>query len=255
MTVHNADPIFFYCGAPGSCVSKGMLGVINPNKDTNLTKQITLAKQSKYMLEYNKTMSPVASASMTALAAEVMADPKNDSAGLSTGAIAGIAVGAAGGMALIGALLFFLRRNKKLKRQLHETSWAPAAQHHPEMRYGHTSFYQQEDPRMFRKSSPLPPYAQVAPIMETMKSPAIEPYVRTMSPPSPYTPYSPGLSARGSMRYEVVKAEDENARLLIDQSRFSDTSELGGSVLGLRHELNAQPPSPSRSASRLENGR
>ena len=231
-----------------------MLGVINPNKDTNLTRQIALAKQSKYMLEYDEAMEPAASASMTALAAEVMADPKTEKSGLSTGAIVGIAIGAVSGLAMLGALLFFLRRNRKLKQQLKETGWAATSHNPPEMQPGHASFYSPDDPRMFRKSSPLPPYVQMAPSADPLKSP-VDPYVRAMSPPSPYISYHPGYNPHDSMRYETQHAQEEGTRLLIDHIRFSDTSELRGSGVDPRHELNAQPPSPSRSASVLGNGR
>ncbi|EME85773.1 uncharacterized protein MYCFIDRAFT_193997 [Pseudocercospora fijiensis CIRAD86] len=182
---NNTDPIFFYCGAPGSCYGKGMLGVINANSETNVTKQIELAKASRYGLEFGDTMAPAASASMTALAAEVLADDKEHPHSLSTGAIVGIAVGGAAGVALLGALLFFLRRNRKLKKQLRASQTVPAAGMPPpsdtmQQHHGHTSYLPLEDPRMMNKhSSPAPPYQAYNPTQEQVKAPEASPYVRS----------------------------------------------------------------------------
>ena len=239
---NNTDPIFFYCGAPGSCINKGMLGVINANADTNLTKQIELAKESRYMLEYDETMSPAESASITALAAVVLAVPKAASSGLAAGAIAGIAIGAAAALVLIGILLFCLRRNKKLKKQLKTQSAATAVQYPPPMQQEHVPYFTAEDQRMMsRKSSPLPAYAPYVSSSEPPKSPESEMRARSLSPYLPYMPYRQDHHTVDTARYERDADDDGAAEMLIRRDRFSETSELGGDVPGARHELNAEP--------------
>ncbi|KXT12409.1 hypothetical protein AC579_10284 [Pseudocercospora musae] len=188
---NNTDPIFFYCGAPGSCYGKGMLGAINGNSETNVSAQIELAKASRYGLQFGDSMAPAASASMTALAAEVLAEIEEHSHGLSTGAIVGIAVGGAAGIVLLGALLFFLRRNRKLKKQLRASQAVPAACIPPDMQqhHGHISYIPPEDPRTINKHmSPAPPYQAYNPTQEHVKGPQASPFVRSVSEYSNHTP-------------------------------------------------------------------
>ncbi|KXT05920.1 hypothetical protein AC578_379 [Pseudocercospora eumusae] len=230
---NNTDPIFFYCGAPGSCYGKGMLGAINANSETNVTAQIELAKASRYGLQFGDTMAPAASASMTALAAEVLADNDEHSHSLSTGAIVGIAVGGAAGIALLGALLFFLRRNRKLKKQLRASQAVPAAWMPPDMQqhHGHVSYIPPEDPRTMNKhTSPAPPYQAYNSPQEQGKVPEASPYVRSVSEFSNHTP--------GWSSMSPAPPQQQN-------SRFSNTSELGGSEPAARHELAAAPRSPN----------
>lgn len=134
------EPVFYYCGAPGSCTDWGMVGVINANGSTDITKQIALAKEADYMLlpgepfpdEAIHSMSSMAATLTTATvtagatannAAEASASasiPPHDhpSSGLSGGAIAGIVVGAVAGLAILAALFFLLGRTKSLKDRL-----------------------------------------------------------------------------------------------------------------------------------------
>ncbi|KAL9534410.1 hypothetical protein SMMN14_02359 [Sphaerulina musiva] len=219
---NNTDPIFFYCGAPGSCINKGMLGAINANADTNLTKQIELAKESRYMLEYDETMSPAESASISALAASVLASPKKASSGLTAGSIAGIAIGVGAALMLIGILLFCLRRNKSLEQRLKAHSTTSTTQPAPRMQQNHDAYFPHDDARRTsRKSSPLPTYAQFVSSSDQPKSPESEIRTRSQNHYISYTPYRPHYGHESS-------------------ARFLEASELGGDVPGQRHELNAE---------------
>jgi hypothetical protein len=126
-----------------------MLGAINADSTTNLTKQIELAKAAKYMLEPGETMSPAASASLSALAATILAGPEEDSSesGLAAGAIAGIVIGAVAALVLLGALIFFIRRNRRRKQNSTHTPHLHGTQGMQEVHHYHDS-------------APLPPYQQ-----------------------------------------------------------------------------------------------
>ncbi|KAK5112736.1 hypothetical protein LTR62_003834 [Meristemomyces frigidus] len=151
LTINDTSPVFYYCGAPGSCIGWGMLGVINPATDEPLDTQLELAKQANYMIEpgqplpidaFNSLSSLAATATQVTLtvtatnsweptltssapsstaSAAAAATPTTSSKSTSTlspGAIAGIAVGAAA-VALIAAGLFFmLGRNRSMKEEL-----------------------------------------------------------------------------------------------------------------------------------------
>lgn len=56
--VNDTEPIFFYCSAPGSCITYGMVGGINLNSSMSIDKQRTLAMDSAYMLQPGKYRSP-----------------------------------------------------------------------------------------------------------------------------------------------------------------------------------------------------
>lgn len=56
--VNDTEPIFFYCSAPGSCITYGMVGGINLNSNMSIDKQRTLAMDSAYMLQPGKYRSP-----------------------------------------------------------------------------------------------------------------------------------------------------------------------------------------------------
>lgn len=49
--VNDTEPIFFYCSAPGSCTTWGMVGGINLNSSMSIDRQRTLAMDSAYMLQ------------------------------------------------------------------------------------------------------------------------------------------------------------------------------------------------------------
>ncbi|KAH7002901.1 hypothetical protein EDB82DRAFT_425232 [Fusarium venenatum] len=48
--VNNTEPIFFYCGAPGSCVRYHMMGVVNPSKNKTLKGWLKNAADVDYQL-------------------------------------------------------------------------------------------------------------------------------------------------------------------------------------------------------------
>ena len=126
MRVNDSNPIFYYCGAEGSCINWQMVGVINPNATTSLEKQKEAAHDSSFMLlpgekwpdEATDPMASDSASSATSTSDAASSTSSDDSdtssssssSGLSTGAIAGIAVG--GTIAVIGAaaLLFFCGR-------------------------------------------------------------------------------------------------------------------------------------------------
>lgn len=108
VTINDTNPVFYYCGAPGSCIGWGMVGVINPSANTSLQHQIDLAKSSSYMLEPGQTWpseaetpSGVASSSSsstptataTAVTSPTSTPVASSSHSLGAGAIAGIAIG------------------------------------------------------------------------------------------------------------------------------------------------------------------
>lgn len=52
--VNDTEPILFYCSAPGSCITWGMVGGINLNSSMSIDRQRTLAMDSAYMLQPGK---------------------------------------------------------------------------------------------------------------------------------------------------------------------------------------------------------
>lgn len=121
LLVNDSNPIFFYCGAPGSCIEHQMVGVINPNASTSLQQQKQDAKDSSFMLlpgepwpsEANDPFTTTASThaptttSTSAPAATTSSSHLHSHSGLSGGAIAGIVIGAAA-VTLGAAVALFL---------------------------------------------------------------------------------------------------------------------------------------------------
>lgn len=141
--VNDTEPIFFYCSAPGSCITWGMVGGINLNSNMSIDRQRTLAMDSAYMLQPGESQattypsvlidsipgdpfpaeSPLpsinpalpSSSTNSTLAPEAAS---TSSGGLSTGAIAGIVIAAVSAL-LFGALLFFCwGRTKSLREAI-----------------------------------------------------------------------------------------------------------------------------------------
>ena len=205
---------------------RGMLGGINLNASTSLATQLKLARQADYMLlpgepfpseeKYASmsklahtatvvstvTATPTQAAPVSSAAAD---DHEDHSAGLSTGAVAGIAVGAAGAALIAAALIFLLCRTRSLKRKLEKqkAEAQPPIQPDPNVQSstGYGNYYEQ-----VRHPSQLPPYRPY---------PNGEPYsqdvnkdtwqvdqvpTRTMSPPMQQQQYtgsqSPDLNQR-----------------------------------------------------------
>lgn len=51
LRINDSEPIFFYCSAPGSCITYGMVGGINLNGNMSIDRQRTLAMDSAFMLQ------------------------------------------------------------------------------------------------------------------------------------------------------------------------------------------------------------
>ncbi|ERF73383.1 hypothetical protein EPUS_07217 [Endocarpon pusillum Z07020] len=132
--INDTAPIFFYCSAPGSCINYGMVGVINPNATTSLEVHREAAEESSFMLQPGQnfpdesvppdatgtssssssaspTASPTAAPASTTTAAAAAATPHS---GLSPGAIAGIAIGAAAVLLMAAVLVYLCGRNRAL---------------------------------------------------------------------------------------------------------------------------------------------
>jgi len=188
LTINSTAPTFFYCGAPGSCVSWAMLGAINADANHSIATQIKLAREAAYVLTPGETLPADVKTSMSNLAhtatvtvtsseatatssttsateATSTADESSEasqsedtkSSGLGTGAIVGIVIGGVALLALAGGLFYFFGRSKTLSEQLrHSRTPNTGAPPNPDPNQGyggpnsrHTSF--------------LPPYAQVVP--------------------------------------------------------------------------------------------
>jgi len=143
--VNDSDPIFFYCGAPGSCIGYGMIGVINPNASTSLDHQRELALGSTFTLvpgqdwpseeplpsgvatttvtAATSAHPTIASTSVATTTAATAAASAGGSA-LSAGAIAGIAIGGTALLFAAGICLWFCGR--KSSRSTTPSTVAPA---------------------------------------------------------------------------------------------------------------------------------
>jgi hypothetical protein len=96
--VNDTDPVFFYCSAPGSCLTYGMIGTINPNSTTNVTQQHQQALDSAYMLNPGEPFpaeSPLPSKLPSSTAMPGMGNGSGKKE-LSGGAIAGICSSSSG---------------------------------------------------------------------------------------------------------------------------------------------------------------
>ncbi|GIZ44238.1 hypothetical protein CKM354_000744200 [Cercospora kikuchii] len=258
LTINNTDPVFYYCGAPGSCVTWGMLGVINPTRDTNLTAQIEMAKEAQYVLYPDATLPASASASLSAVAASVLAEsnpeptatssasptastsaaaPNDSRPALSTGVIVGIAIASVAIVAIIGALIFYFGRNrgqmKALRESMHRTQGENAAHrqsHAPhEMTVDGITYVPAHEHRVMsmKPGGFLPPYGAES----RSKSPETVSSTPVVGTYQPYSP--PGLNAR-------------NSNLASEHSDFYAPVP--------RHELHAQPNVPQNEESDVNRG-
>ncbi|KAK7415417.1 hypothetical protein QQZ08_012358 [Neonectria magnoliae] len=139
--VNNTDPIFFYCGAPGSCVRYHMMGVVNPSKNTTLDEWLDKADDVDYQLrpgdpwptEEGFETPTDAVGRETGGSSNDNSDDDDDSgsggSSLSGGAIAGISIGGAAVLLLAGGLLYLCGRRggfDKAYRKSFRNSGAPA---------------------------------------------------------------------------------------------------------------------------------
>jgi len=132
VTINDTNPVFYYCSAPDSCISHGMVGVINPNSSVSVQNQYNLALKASYMLQpgeaFPSEQTPIVqsiapsstsstpstpSTSSVTPTASVVTSQNNE--GLGGGAIAGIVVGSIAGVLILGCLFFLLGRNWALQ--------------------------------------------------------------------------------------------------------------------------------------------
>lgn len=144
--INDTNPIFFYCGAPGSCIDWQMVGVVNPNATTSLQNQKQLAKDSSFMLTpgqpwpaesedpFTTTAAPTAApSSTTAPAAGASTDAGTASSthhsSLSAGAIAGIAIGGAAVALAAAVLLYICGRQSRRQTPISQQEDRPGTGH------------------------------------------------------------------------------------------------------------------------------
>lgn len=153
--VNDSNPIFYYCGAEGSCINYQMVGVINPNASTSLQTQKQLASQSTFMLlpgqkwpeeDPNPFATTTGSPSTTATdsaatsTGTAAAATSGGSSSLSGGAIAGIAIGGAAVLLAAAVLIYFCgrasrRNNAQQSAMAHHQSHVPFVPPPPSVTY------------------------------------------------------------------------------------------------------------------------
>lgn len=138
LTINDTSPVFFYCGAPDSCLGHHMIGVINANATFNLSQQLSFFNDQTIMLQPGEplpaegatvTSSSTSTTSIQTPSSSAQATPSSSAShvSLSTGSIAGIAVGVAIVFALVGALFWFMGRSRILKQSLEQARVTPNA--------------------------------------------------------------------------------------------------------------------------------
>jgi len=120
ITINDTQPLWFYCSAIDSCIKFQMVGVINPDNNTfPIAKVKGDASQADFSLSPGEPWpaeggaQPNPDGNGTSTGGGGGGSDSKESSGLSTGAIAGIAIGAVIALALVGLLFFFVGRNKK----------------------------------------------------------------------------------------------------------------------------------------------
>lgn len=133
ITVNDIEPIFYYCGAPNSCIGEGMIGVINPNSSQTLKDQkdardifpLDLVPGDEWPSENNPmhTVSGLAvtetatSATSTSTAGHHGVDTNSTPThSLTTGQIAGISIGGAAIIIILAVLIYFLGRRGGMEK-------------------------------------------------------------------------------------------------------------------------------------------
>lgn len=137
MLVNDTEPIFFYCGAPGSCKEYSMVGVVNPTKDKTLAIQKEYAANSTIQLlpgdpwpsetasQPSDPKSAVPGAGTDTSPTSSPSSSSSSSSSLGAGAIAGIAIGAAAVVLLGAALIYLCGRRGGFERAYRKTHSAP----------------------------------------------------------------------------------------------------------------------------------
>ncbi|EFQ29424.1 extracellular serine-rich protein [Colletotrichum graminicola] len=123
--VNDTNPIFFYCGAPGSCYKEKMIGVINENSTQTLAKQLeaalTLTTQiipgEPFPIESDGPNPTSSSGSANGNSSAITYHP-----GLSGGQIVGVAIGSLAFLLLGGFLVYMCGRQSAIDRAYRRAS-------------------------------------------------------------------------------------------------------------------------------------
>ncbi|RKK95985.1 hypothetical protein BFJ71_g8161 [Fusarium oxysporum] len=136
--VNNTEPIFYYCGAPGSCVKYHMMGVVNPLKNETLKDWLKKADNVDYQLRpgepFPKEEGPNTSTTSAIPEPTKSAIPEPTTSGqtgsssyhpangnsLSGGAIAGIVIGSVAVLLLIICVIYLCGRRGGFNEAYHK---------------------------------------------------------------------------------------------------------------------------------------
>ncbi|KAH8676128.1 hypothetical protein BX600DRAFT_195786 [Xylariales sp. PMI_506] len=201
LLINDTDPHFFYCDAPGSCVTDAMLGVINPNSTWTLARQQAAQKNVTFQLgpgqawpaeQPSPTAAGSGATSTTTTTAAATNTPESKST-LSGGAIAGIAIGGAA-LLLIGvAMVWFCGRRGGIEKGYRKSTIAHPAGPAPmiEVNYEDTP----KSPPHHNSSLLNSPYGTQH--SETYRTPSPAQWSQTGSPHNSYMQGypSPGLQS------------------------------------------------------------
>lgn len=156
LLINDTEPIFFYCSAPGSCITWGMVGAINPNTSQTVAEQQANAKKATYMLNPGEPL-PTSEDGSTPSAPTEPSAPAAQGNKLSPGAIAGIAVAGVVTFLLIAAFLILLGRNSNILsgKDKDRTSTVPS---HPGYESGMQSPHPSKPMSDYNPYAPLSPY-------------------------------------------------------------------------------------------------
>lgn len=154
--VENKDPMWFYCSAPESCTKYGMVGAVNAkNPAADLASVQKAAMAAHFQLTPGESIPDEQDTGVTPTASTVPSSGDDDDNSLSTGAIAGIVVGAVGAFALVGLLFFFVGRKKKAA-ELEKTDGSDAETAAAGvLGHGHEHPPMYQDPRYSTMQQPL----------------------------------------------------------------------------------------------------
>ncbi|KAI0146867.1 hypothetical protein GGR57DRAFT_516704 [Xylariaceae sp. FL1272] len=165
--INDTHPVFFYCGAPGSCKDHKMVGVINPNSTWTVQSQAAFINEETVDIQPGQPIP--GEATETPTPGEGESSPhSHSSAGLSSGAIAGIAIASAVILIGVAVLLYFCGRQGGFEKG-----------------YRRSTFHAKPDMGVTQDGTPCCPPSDVFSAGTTRVGSSI--YV----PPSPAAPYSP----------------------------------------------------------------